>query len=69
MPADGDRITMIRHMVLLGEGKPTPRIMRRRVASHNVSANATRQTISGTCGFGAWSFQVTSMLFSMILMG
>jgi hypothetical protein len=76
MLTHGDRITMIRHMVLLGagafggrqrgdgfqlrlvlpgvgEGKPMlasrkSRIMRRRVATHNVRANA-RHTISGTC--------------------
>ena len=43
---------------VVGEGKPTlanrkSRIMRRRVATRNVRANAPGHTISGTCGFGA----------------
>ena len=43
---------------LVLERKPTlanrkSRIMRRRVATHNVRANAPRHTISGPCGFGA----------------
>jgi hypothetical protein len=42
----------------VGEGNPIlanrrSRIMRRRVATHKVRANALRQTISGTCRFGA----------------
>jgi len=65
---DGFQLRLVLERGKLTLANRKSRIMRRRVATHNVRANAPRHTISGTCGFGALSFPVTSMLFSVILM-
>jgi hypothetical protein len=84
MRPHGDRITIIRHMVLLSAGVFTgcawswrgettlpnrkSRIMRRRAATQNVRANAPVTDFGYVRIRSILLFPVTIMLFSMILM-
>jgi hypothetical protein len=79
-----DRITIIRHTVLLSAGafagctwswrgettlpNRKPRIVRRRAATHDVRANASVTDFGYVRIRILLLFPVTSMLFSMILM-